>query len=135
LIHPLEGLLKNYLFVALGSSLGGVMRYWATGITYKYFTASFPFGTLFVNVAGSFIIGFVMFYLDTNKLISTETKVFLTTGFCGGLTTFSTFSYESVELLKDSEYLLAGTNIVLNLFLTIAAVFIAYLLSKILRGL
>jgi fluoride exporter len=127
--------LRNYLFVALGSSFGGVLRYWATGITYRYFSASFPFGTLFVNVLGSFIIGFVMFYLDSNKLIGTEMKVFLTTGFCGGLTTFSTFSYETVTLLKDSEYLLAGSNIILNLFLTIFAVFLSYLFAKILRGL
>jgi fluoride exporter len=105
-----------------------------TGITYKYFSAGFPYGTLFVNFLGSFIIGIVIFYFDSSKLISNETKIFMTTGFCGGLTTFSTFSYETIELFRDSEYLLSGINIVLNVVISLTAVILAYLLSKAIKG-
>jgi CrcB protein len=93
-----------------------------------------PFGTLIVNMVGSFIIGFVMFYLDSNELISPQMRILLTTGFCGGLTTFSTFSFETINLIRDSEFLLAGTNIILNVVLSFAAVFLAYIFGKILTG-
>jgi len=71
-----------------------------------------------------------MFYFDTNKLISPEIRIMLTTGFCGGLTTFSTFSYETVKLLQDGEYFLSTMNAVSNLVLTVMAVISAYYISK-----
>ena len=125
---------QNYMLVCIGAAAGGAARYWTSNIVYKFFPVTMPFGTLVVNVAGSFIIGFVMFYLDSNELISPQMRILLTTGFCGGLTTFSTFSFETIKLLKDSEYLLAGTNIILNVVLSLAAVFLAYILGKMLAG-
>jgi CrcB protein len=126
--------LQNYILVCIGAAAGGAARYWTTNVVYKFLPATMPFGTLAVNVAGSFIIGFVMFYLDSNELISPGMRILLTTGFCGGLTTFSTFSYETIKLFKDSEFLLAGTNIILNVVLSFTAVFLAYILGKVLSG-
>ncbi|MGE5365545.1 MAG: fluoride efflux transporter CrcB [Bacteroidota bacterium] len=126
--------MQNYLIVSLGAAIGGAVRYWGTGFVYKFLPVTFPYGTLFVNVLGSFIIGLVMYYLDTNKIISQEMRLFLTTGFCGGLTTFSTFSYETINYLKTRDYLIAGSNIVLNVVLTLLALFAAYKISKLLSG-
>lgn len=126
--------MQNYLIVSLGAAIGGAIRYWGTGFVYKFLPVTFPYGTLFVNVLGSFIIGIVMYYLDTNKIISQEMRLFLTTGFCGGLTTFSTFSYETINYLKTRDYLIAGSNIVLNVVLTLLALFAAYKISKLLSG-
>lgn len=126
--------MQNYLIVSLGAAIGGAARYWMSNFVYKFLPSNIPFGTLAVNVTGSFIIGIVMFYLDRNELISPQMRILLTAGFCGGLTTFSTFSFETINLLRDSEFLLAGTNIILNVVLSIGAVFAAYLIGKILSG-
>ncbi len=126
--------MQNYIVVFLGAGFGGMLRYWGSDFVYKFLPPTFPYGTLFVNVLGSFIIGIVMFYLDANELITPEIKVFLTTGFCGALTTFSTFSFETINLLRDKEYFIAGSNIVLNVVLTLLVLFIAYKISKLLAG-
>jgi CrcB protein len=126
--------MKLYLIVALGSGIGGFLRYVISDLVYKYTNSLFPYGTLTVNIIGSFLLGFILFYLDALKLISSEMRLFLTVGLCGGLTTFSTFSYETVKLIQDSEYLLAGSNLLLNIFITILAVFLAAFISKLIIG-
>ncbi len=126
--------MQNYLIVFLGAGFGGMLRYWGSAFVYKFLSTNFPYGTLFVNVLGSFLIGVFMYYLDANEMISVETRIFLTTGFCGGLTTFSTFSFETINLLKDKEFLFAGLNILSNIIITLIALFIAYKISKLLSG-
>src|SRR4030066_875014 len=126
--------MKLYLIVTLGSGIGGLLRYVISDFVQKNSSSLFPYGTLTVNVVGSFILGLVIFYLDSIKLISSEMRLFLTIGLCGGLTTFSTFSYETVKLIQDSQYLLASANILLNVFVTILAVLLAAFISKLLIG-
>lgn len=125
-----EHILQNYIIVFFGAGIGGMLRYWGSNFVYKFLPPTFPYGTLSVNVLGSFIIGLVMYYLDANKLINQETRIFLTVGFCGGLTTFSTFAFETINFIKEREYFYAGLNSLLNLFLTLIALFIAYKISK-----
>jgi CrcB protein len=122
------------VYVFLGAGLGGALRYWGSDYVFKFLPPTFPYGTLFVNVLGSFIIGLVMFYLDSNQLINRELRIFLTTGFCGGLTTFSTFSFETINFLRDREFLYAGINVFVNVILTLLALFVAYKISKVLTG-
>lgn len=122
--------MKNYLIVGIGSALGGMTRYFLSNFVYKFLEPIFPYGTLVVNVVGSFLIGIFLFYLNANELISSEVRIFLTIGFCGGLTTFSTFTYETFELIQNSEFLFAGLNIILNLFLTLLGILIAFIISQ-----
>ncbi|MCX8106454.1 MAG: fluoride efflux transporter CrcB [Ignavibacterium album] len=124
--------MQNYFIVFVGAGIGGMIRYWGSSFVYKFLPPTFPYGTLFVNLLGSFLIGLIMYYFDANKLINQETRIFLTVGICGGLTTFSTFAYETINFMKQREYFNAGLNSLLNLILTLGALFIAYKISKIL---
>lgn len=126
--------MQNYFIVFVGAGIGGVLRYWGANFVYKFLSPTFPYGTLFVNVIGSFLLGLIIYFLDSNQLISQQVRIFLTVGICGGLTTFSTFSFETINFLKERDYLLAGGNIILNLFLTLLALFIAYKISKFFSG-
>jgi len=126
--------MQHYILVFIGSGLGGILRYWGSNIVYEFLPPTFPYGTLAVNILGSFIIGTVMYYFNTNELISQELRIFLTIGFCGGLTTFSTFSYETINFLKEREFLLAGLNVIANVLITLIALFIAYKISKLLTN-
>ena len=80
--------MTNYFLVAVGAAVGGVLRYWLSDVAHRIFQTTFPIGTLAVNVIGSFLIGILIYYFDSNELISTSMKILLTIGFCGGFTTF-----------------------------------------------
>jgi len=114
-----------------GAALGGLLRYVVADLVQRNAKIIFPLGTLSVNVIGSFLLGFIIFFLGEREIISAEMRLFLTVGICGGFTTFSTFSYETLALLQESEFLYASLNIVLNIVLSLIAIYLAYLLSKI----
>lgn len=123
--------ISNYLFVFMGAAFGGVFRYWLSDIVQKHLSPFFPYGTLTVNIVGSFFLGVIIFYFDQRALISPQMKLFLTIGFCGGFTTFSTFSYETLALFNTAQFFLAFTNIFLNVIFSLAGITIAYWLFKI----
>ena len=120
----------NYLVVSAGAAMGGALRYGISSFIQKHISVIFPYGTLVVNIVGSFILGFIMFYLNEKELIGNELRLFLTIGFCGGFTTFSTFSYETLNLFLETEYLLAIYNVLLNVVLCLIGIYLAYLLSR-----
>jgi CrcB protein len=122
----------NYLIVSIGAALGGALRYWLSNAVYKILPPTFPYGTLIVNIAGSFLLGLIIFGLDEKELISGGVKLFLTIGICGGFTTFSTFSYETFALIRDSQYWLAALNIILSVTLCLIGIVLSYFLVKIL---
>lgn len=101
----------HIFYVALLGALGCLSRYFLSGWVYNIFGRSFPYGTLTVNVIGSYIIGLVMELSMRSELISPSLRIGITIGFLGGLTTFSTFSYETFRLLEDREFLVASINI------------------------
>jgi CrcB protein len=121
----------NYLIVSLGAALGGGLRYWVSNATYKFLPSTFPYGTLAVNVIGSLILGIIIFLFDEKELVTPGVRLFLAVGFCGGFTTFSTFSLETINLLKDSQFIPGLMNILLNLFLCLAGITLAYFISKV----
>ena len=107
----------NYILVSAGAAIGGALRYGISSYIQRNISVVFPYGTLVVNVVGTFILGIIMFYLNEKELIGNEFRLFLTVGFCGGFTTFSTFSYETLTLFRDSEFGLAIYNVLLNVVL------------------
>ena len=116
-------------WIALGSALGGVGRYLFGGTIQRWTPGEFPLGTLAVNVTGSLILGFIVRYALETPAVSTETRAFLTIGFCGGFTTFSTFSYESAVLLQKGEWSRLALYTGLSMALTIAATLAGFALA------
>lgn len=122
-----------YLWVALGGAAGSVMRYGLGGMVAQRFGETFPIGTLAVNVAGSFLIGFVAALASPEGRLGPETRVlavqFFMTGLCGGFTTFSSFSLQTLDLMRDGEWLHAGANVMLSVILCLIATWLGLLLG------
>lgn len=118
-----------WLFIAVGAALGGMLRYGCSLAAARAGAASFPWATLFVNVAGSSFIGFfsTLSGADGRLLISANTRLFVMTGFCGGFTTFSTFSLETLRLIQDREWGSAAVNIGASLVLCLLGVWLGHL--------
>ncbi len=123
--------MQNYLWIALGSALGGMARHWFAEIGARWLGTAFPWGTLAVNVIGSFIIGLVFAAVGpTGRFdMSTGAKLFIMVGFCGGYTTFSSFSLQTLTLAQEGEWLRAGLYIVSSLVLCLLAVWVGYALA------
>ena len=100
------------LYVFAGGGIGAAARYWLTGVIHRAVPAGFPYGTLVVNITGCFVIGFLVTLLEERFLADPTLRIFLTIGILGGFTTFSSFSYETVALLRDAEVLRASVNII-----------------------
>ena len=97
-------MLRNILIGGAGGFLGSVSRYLGQLFVEKVFHSTFPWGTFFVNIVGCFIIGLVYALAEKGNLLSAEWRIFLAVGFCGGFTTFSSFAYNNLTLLKDHAY-------------------------------
>lgn len=117
-------------YVALGSALGGVSRYLIGSGVQRVFDMGFPAGTLFVNISGSFLLGFIVHYAVETPGLTPELQALLTVGFCGGYTTFSAFTYETFVLLKQDEWLLAVFYLTTSVLLSIAALFLGIALAR-----
>ena len=123
-----------YLWVAIGGALGSVGRFWISGLvaeTSQRHGSIFPWNTLVVNVTGSFVIGLLWAFAEpgARKQISLGGQQFLIYGICGGYTTFSSFSLQTLNLLRDGEWLYAGGNVILSVVLCMVAVWLGYLLG------
>lgn len=111
---------QTILAIGSGAFIGAVLRAYLNGVVNHHFPHTLPFGTLSVNLIGSFIIGVLFAYFSYTTFFSVQAKSFLTTGFLGGLTTYSTFAMETVFLLSGGNLLMAGLNMALNTFGTVA---------------
>jgi CrcB protein len=121
----------SYVWIAIGSALGGMARYGCSGLAARLIGETFPWGTIIVNVLGSLIIGFFATLTgpDGRIFADTLTRQFVMIGFCGGYTTFSSLSLQTLNLVQDGEWWLAGVYIALSVITCLAAVWAGYALA------
>jgi CrcB protein len=127
----IKGSMESYIWVAVGGALGTTGRYWLSGLVARLFGETFPWGTLIINVTGSFIIGLFAALTgpDGRVFVGSNARQFVMIGICGGYTTFSSFSLQTLNLMNDGEWLYAGANIVLSVALCLIAVWAGYVLA------
>ena len=126
-----------YFWIAAGSALGGTARYWVAGVAAHLWGETFPWGTLLINVIGSFVIGFfgTLTGPDGRVFVGSTARQFVMVGICGGYTTFSSFSLQTLNLLNDGEWLSAGGYVGASVVLCLVAVWAGYALAVGLNGL
>jgi CrcB protein len=123
--------INTYVIIASGGAIGACLRFFLTQQSIKLLGKGFPFGTLAVNVIGSFALGCLYMWIEQEQReISDNVRLFVGVGLLGALTTFSTFSYDTLLLFQQSEYIKALLNLFLNLGLCMFGVWLAVLLVK-----
>lgn len=123
--------METYLWIGLGTALGGMGRYWCSGVAARLIGETFPWGTLIVNVIGGLVIGLVATLTgpDGRILVGTTARQFIMLGLCGGFTTFSSFSLQTLNLMQDGEWLFAALNVVGSVILCLLAVWLGHMMA------
>jgi CrcB protein len=118
----------TYILVAIGSTIGGTLRFWLSGLIANAVGQTFPWGTLVINITGSFAIGFFATLTgpDGRVFVPGQWRQFFMIGVCGGYTTFSSFSLQTLNLAQDGEWLWAGLNIALSVVLCLFGVWLGH---------
>ncbi|MBO0752184.1 MAG: fluoride efflux transporter CrcB [Bradyrhizobiaceae bacterium] len=126
----------SYMWIAIGSALGGMARHWCTMAGAAWFGAAFPWGTLFINIFGSFVIG--LFFALTGPEgrfdVPLDARLFVMTGLCGGYTTFSAFSLQALSLFQDGAVLRGIAYVAASVVLCLFGVWAGYALATVLNG-
>ncbi len=122
------------LLICLGGAVGTGARYLIGGLVARWLGSEFPYGTLFINVLGSFLIGFVQQVGLTTLAIPETTRLVLTIGVMGGFTTYSSFSYETISLIENGSWLGAATNVVLTTGLCLVVCVLGLALGRVVVG-
>jgi CrcB protein len=121
----------EYILVMVGGALGTGARFWVSGFVAERGGELFPLGTLVVNITGSFAVGFLAAFMDPQGffLMSPRLRQFLMVGVCGGYTTFSSFSLQTLDLVRDGDWFKAGLNTLLSFVCCLAAVWLGRILA------
>ena len=122
--------MERALLITLGGAIGTALRYFVSLIAARWFGSEFPYGTLIVNLSGAFIIGLVQELGAETLLIPDNTRLFLTTGMMGGLTTYSTFSYETVRLMEANAWSQAWINISVTTVICLSLCFLGMAVGR-----
>lgn len=126
----MEIILLRIVIIGTGGFMGAVGRYALSGMAHRLFGDQFPYGTLFVNVLGCFLIGFVATITEERFLTHPNTRLFLSIGLIGAFTTFSTFGYETIELMRAGSHFAALANIVYSVLNGLAAVYFGMVVAR-----
>ncbi|MCS5711937.1 fluoride efflux transporter CrcB [Candidatus Berkiella aquae] len=125
--------MNNLILIFIGAGVGGVLRYWLSSRIQLFLGSPFPYGTLFVNVSGSFLMGFLfVFIMERFTGLGPQLRALLLIGLLGGYTTFSSFSIETLQLVENGQWVGALTNIVLSILLCITATWIGIIGARVL---
>lgn len=120
----------NYLWIAVGAIVGASARYFVSGFVARNLSATFPYGTLLINLTGSFVLGFFLIYSTERVLLDPRWRLLVAVGFCGSYTTFSSYAFESFALMEQGQWLLMGMNILFSNALCLAAVLAGAALAR-----
>ncbi len=120
----------NLILVFVGGGIGAAARYWMQGAVYRIAGMSFPYGTLTVNVVGSFFIGLLMMLFEERFLVQPWLRVFLTIGVLGGFTTFSSFSFETFALLREGSIIAGLLNAMVSVAACLCATWVGAIVGK-----
>jgi CrcB protein len=121
---------KAYLWVSLGGILGANFRYFLSRIIARFSDASFPYGTLLINVTGSLILGFFLIWTTERVLVDPRWRLFVAIGFCGSYTTFSSFAFETMSYFEQGHWALFAYNILANNVLCLGAVLMGAMIAR-----
>ena len=126
----------SYMWVAIGGALGTTARYWLSGVVARSVGETFPWGTLVINVTGSFVIGFfgALTGPDGRLFVGSTARQFVMIGMCGGYTTFSSFSLQTLNLMNEGEWSRAAANIGLSVLLCMIAVWVGVVLANLVNA-
>ena len=122
--------MERLLLIALGGAIGTMARYLTSLVEVRWFGPEFPYGTLTVNLAGAFVIGLVQELGTESAMVSDNTRLFLTTGIMGGLTTYSAFSYETVRLMEANAWASAWINVVVTTAMCLGLCFLGIAVGR-----
>jgi len=122
----------NFVIVALGAIFGANLRYILSRFTAKIMGPVFPYGTLIINVAGSFIVGWFMIWTTERVLVDPRWRLLIVIGFCGGFTTFSSYAFESMAYFEQGQWALMATNILANNLLSLLAAMAGMAVARVL---
>lgn len=126
--------MERFILICLGGAIGTALRYLTSGIAARWLGADFPYGTLIVNVVGSFLIGLIQQVGTATLLIPDTTRLFLTVGIMGGLTTYSSFSYETVRLAQMGAWGQAWINVLVTTALCLGVCFLGIAAGRLVVG-
>ncbi len=122
--------MREFLLIGAGAVLGANARYWLTSLFTARFGTSFPYGTLVINITGSFLLGFVLVLISNRIAVDPGYRLLIGTGFLGAYTTFSAFSYDTIALLEHGDIMQATLNAVVSLLGSLFAAYLGIVLAQ-----
>jgi fluoride exporter len=122
----------DFLAISLGAIVGANLRYWMSRAAVRWLGPVFPYGTLTINVLGSFVLGFFLVWTSERVMVDPRWRLLVAVGFCGGYTTFSSYAYETMAFFQQGQWALLATNFVANNLLACAAVVAGMALARVL---